>query len=211
MITLEAELRDVKVNPKHVRTAGNIPGVYYGPGKDSTSITISSALFKKALAEAGESTIVSLKLPKETVDVLIHDVDHDPVTGDPIHVDFYVVAKDRKVTVSVPLEFVGTAPVEKLGGLVMKVMHEIEIEALPSALPHEIMVDLSSLAAIGDHISVGTLVLPPGVQAVTSLNETVVLAESPHEEKEEVAPAADLSTIEVEKKGKKEDEEGAEE
>lgn len=206
MITLEAELRDVKVNPKHVRTAGKVPAVYYGRGKESTPIAVSLSAFKKVLAEAGESTIITLKTPKETLDALIHDVDLDPVTSTPAHIDFYIVSKDRKVTVGVPIEFIGIAPVEKVGGIVMKVMHEIEIEALPSALPHSIVVDLSTLVNLGDHISVGSLNLPVGVEAVTPLTETIALAEAPQEEKEEVAAPVDLSAIEVEKKGKKEEE-----
>lgn len=206
MITLNVELRDVKVNPKHFRRAGKVPAVYYGPGRVSTAIAVEEASFRKAFAEAGESTIVVLNTPKESIDALIHGVDQDPVTGDPIHVDFYIVAKDRKVEVAVPIEYIGDAPVEKQGGVVMKVMREIEVAALPAALPHAIPVDLSVLANIGDHITVADLDLPVGVTAVTPATETVALAEAPHEEKEEEAKPVDLSAIEVEKKGKEEEE-----
>ncbi len=206
MITLDIETRDVKVNPKHVRNAGRVPGVYYGRGTASTNISVAKLPFAKALAEAGESTIVSLKLGKESIDALIHDVDLDPVTGEPRHVDFYIVSKDRVVEVAVPIEYIGEAPVEKLGGVVMRVMHELEIEALPAALPHSIIVDISVLAKIGDHISVRDLKLPAGVTAVTPESETIVLAEAPREEKEEEVKPVDLSAIEVEQKGKKEEE-----
>jgi large subunit ribosomal protein L25 len=209
MITLEAEIRDVKVNPKHVRKAGKVPAVYYGSGKESTAIAIARLPLEKAILEAGESTIISLKTPTGAFDALIHDVDHNPVTGEPIHVDFYIVAKDRKIEVDVPLEYTGTAGAEKEGGVVMKIMHELRIEALPGALPSHITVDLSSLAKINDQITVSDLKLPAGVEAMVAENEVVALAAAPKEEEEAPVAAVDMSAIEVEKKGKKEEEEEA--
>jgi len=205
MITLEAEIRDVKVNPKHVRKAGKVPAVYYGSGKESTAIAIARLPLEKAILEAGESTIISLRTPTGAFDALIHDVDHNPVTGEPIHVDFYIVAKDRKIEVDVPLEYTGTAGAEKEGGVVMKIMHELRIEALPGALPSHITVDLSPLAKINDQITVADLKLPAGVEAMVAESEVVALAAAPKEEEEVVAPI-DISAIEVEKKGKKEEE-----
>ncbi len=209
MITIDAELRDVKVNPKMIRKQGKIPAVFYGNGKESTSISVNALAFKKAYEEAGESTIISLKTPKETLDALVHDVALDPVIGNPIHIDFYVVSKDQKLQVDVPIEFIGIAPAEKLGGIVMKIMHEIRIEALPAKLPSHITVDLSKLVDMESDITVGDLDLGDGVKALVPLNETVAGITEPQEEEVVTAPI-DLSAIEVEKKGKK-DEEGGEE
>lgn len=209
MITLNAEVRDVKVNPKILRREGKIPAVFYGNGKESTPIAVDAPVFKKAYAEAGESTIISLKTPKETLDVLIHDVALDPVIGNPIHIDFYVVGKDQKLQVDVPFEFIGIAPAEKLGGIVMKVMHELRIEALPAKLPSHIMVDLSKLVHMHSSMTVADLALPDGVKALVPLTETIVSVVEQQKEEEAAAPM-DLSAIEVEKKGKK-DEEGGEE
>jgi len=212
MITLEAEIRDVKVNPKHVRKAGKVPAVYYGSGKESTAISVARPPLEKAILEAGESTIISLKTPTGSFDALIHDVDHNPVTGEAIHVDFYIVAKDRKLEVDVPIEYTGTAPAEKDGGVVMKIMHELRIEALPSVLPSHFIVDLSSLAKINDQITVGDLKLGAGVETKVALTEVIALAAAPTKEEEVVVAPVDISAIEVEKKGKKEEEgEGAEE
>lgn len=208
MITLEAELRDVKVSPKIIRKSGKLPAVFYGRGQVSTPIAIDKIKFKKTYQEAGESTIISLKTPKGMLDALIHDVELDPVVGDPIHADFYVVAKDQKIEVDVPFEFIGTAPAEKLGGIVLKVMHEILIEALPAKLPSHITVDLTKLVDLESQITVADLDLGDGVKALIPTTEVVASVTLPQEEKEEVAPV-DLSAIEVEKKGKKE-EEGAE-
>jgi large subunit ribosomal protein L25 len=211
MITLDADARDVKVNPKLIRKDGLLPAVFYGPGQQSTPISVNRIRFEKVLSEAGESTVITLKTAKGELDALIHDVDLDPVLGDPVHVDFYIVAKDRKVEVDVPVEYIGVAPAEKLGGVVMKVMHEISVSALPSKLPQHITVDLSALVDMDSDITVDDLKLPEGV-SVVGLHGNDVIASVTEPAKEEEAPVAavDLSAIEVEKKGKKEDTEGGE-
>lgn len=206
MITLNAELRDVKVNPKMIRRMGKVPAVFYGKGKESTAIAVDSRAFDKAYDEAGESTIISLYTPKGTFDALIHDVALDPVIGNPIHIDFYVVAKDQKLEVDVPIEFVGVAPAEKLGGVVMKVMHELRIEALPAKLPSHITVDLAKLVDMESSITVGDLVLGDGVKALVPLTEMIAGVTMAKEEEEAPVAPIDLSAIEVEKKGKVEEE-----
>ena len=212
MITINAEARDVKVNPKMIRKQGKIPAVFYGAGQETTSISVGRAEFIKALKDAGESSIISLKTPKGALDALIHDVALDPVMGDPIHVDFYITSKDHKLEVDVPLEYIGIAPAEKLGGVVVKVMHEMRIESLPATLPHQLTIDLSVLTELNSHILVKDLVLPSGVKSLAPATEVVALVSQPQIEKEP-EPAPDLASIEVEKKGKKEEgtEEGVEE
>ncbi len=210
MITLKAEARDVKVNPKIIRRSGKIPAVFYGQGQESTPITVDKIAFTKLYSEVGESTIFSLVTPKGTLTALVHDVGLDPVIGDAVHVDFYITAKDHKLQVDVPFEFVGVSPVEKIGGSVVRIMHEIRIEALPAKLPAHITVDVSKIETLESHISVADLVLGDGVTTHVALTELVAVASGPREEKEDIAPvAADLSSIEVEKKGKKEEEEEA--
>ncbi len=208
MLTLETQARE-KGNLGTLRKKGLVPGIYYGPGKPSTMISVSVTPFSKLLEKAGESTVISLKTKEGLVDALIHDVTHDPVTGVPIHVDFYMVSKDRKIQVNVPLEFVGVAPAERVGGAVMKAMHEVRVEALPGELPQHITVDLSVLVEIHSHITVKDLVLPKGVKVIGHETDTVVGVTAQHEEKVEEPATADISTIEVQKKGKTE-EEGAE-
>ena len=211
MITIDAIARDVKVNPKMIRKEGKIPAVFYGRGQESTPIAVEKAAFKKAYETAGESTIISLKTPKGALDALIHDVELDPVLGVPIHIDFYIVAKDRKIEVDVPIEFIGVAPAEKEGGIVMKVMHEVRISALPADLPPHITVDLSKLVDMESQITVGDLALGDGVEPMVPETELVVGMTMPHEEKEEVPTPIDLTQIEVsEKKGKEDDEEAGE-
>jgi large subunit ribosomal protein L25 len=198
---------------KKIRSNGNIPGIVYGAGEDAQTIEISSKDFDKVWKSAGESTIVTLKGLGKDRSVLIQDVELDKIFSNPIHVDLLAVKADEVVEVGVPLVFAGVSPAEKdLGGSLVKVMYEIEIEALPKDLPHEITVDISNLKTFDDQVKVSDIVLPTGVKAVTAANEVVALVQPPRaEEEEKPAEPVDLSTIEVEKKGKVEEEGAVEE
>ncbi len=212
MLELKVQKREKKGNLEKLRKEGFMPAVFYGKKEESTPISIPQAAFLKAFKEAGESTVVTLKHEEGSVDTLIHDVDFDPVTGTPRHADFYVFEKGHKLEIDVPLEFVGVAPgVKDLGGLLVKVLHELKIEALPTNLPHQIEVDISSLLEIGSQILAKDLKLPEGVTLLDGEDEVVALVAAPKEEEEEEVAPVDLSAIEVEKKGKeKTAEEGGE-
>lgn len=166
--------------------------------------------FIKVWKEAGETSVVTLKGEEGEHEALIHDIDFDPVTETPRHADFYVFEKGHKLEVDVPIEFEGVSPaVKDLGGILIKVLYEIKVEAMPKDLPREIKVDISSLVNFESQILASDLKLPAGVELKESPEEVVALVSEPKEEKEEVP--VDLSAIEVEKKGKKEEEgEGSE-
>lgn len=205
MLTLEVKKRDAKgASAAQLRRAGSIPAVVYGAHHVSTPITVEAAAFGKVLREAGEATIVSLAGLGEPLPTLIHEVDIDPLTSAPRHVDFYAVTKGEKVEVAIPLVFVGVSPAVEAGANLVKVLHEVEIEADPMNLPHDIKVDLGALATLDDQIHAKDLPLPAGVELVTEPEDVVALVQEIVEEKEEVAAPADISAIEVEKKGKEE-------
>lgn len=209
-ITLNVEKRDIKADVDALRKAGKMPAVFYGKKEASTPISIAMVDFVKAYKQAGESTVVILKGEGIEVESLIHDMDLHPVTGKPLHADFYVFEKGKKIKVDVPLEFVGVAPaVKDLGGTLVKVLHSLEIEALPKDLPHKIDVDISTLATFDSVIVAKDIKLPEGIELVTKEDEVVASVYEPKEEVE--AAPIDLSAIEVEKKGKeaKEGEAGA--
>ena len=206
MLALTAKIRDIKENLDTLRNAGELPAVFYGMGNVSTPISISKIDFKKIWRQAGESSTVKVTTPKVVIDVLIHDVQVDPVTDEPIHVDFLVIDMNKAIKVEVPLEFSGISEAVKSGlGTLVKVLHEVEVEALPADLPHNFVIDISSLIGLDDQILVSNIILPKGVKMVTKGEEVVASIAVQKEEKEEVAPV-DLSAIEVEKKGKKEEE-----
>lgn len=199
-ITLTVEKRKGKAG------AGKIAGVVYGPKQPSVSLAIDKRVFEKTLEEAGESTIISLEGLGEAMEVLVQDVDFDPVKGNVRHVDFYAIEAGKEITVDVPLEFIGEPEALKLGGVLTKALHEIEITCRPSKLPKEIVVDVSSLNTFEDSIRVKDLNLPEGVKVENDAEETVAVVVPVEEEKEEPVAPIDMSAIEVEKKGKTEEE-----
>ncbi len=206
MFTIEAHTRDGKESLEAIRAGGKIPAVFYGAGKASTNINVELKAFEKILKDAGESSTVTLKVDGMTVDTLIHDVQFDPVKNVPVHVDFLVVDMNKTIDVSVPVEFVGVAPAVKQGlGTLVKVLHEVEIRALPKDLPHNLVVNLEKLETIDSNLTVGDIVLPSGVTLITKAHEIVAAIAVQKEEVETPTGPIDLSTIEVEKKGKKEE------
>ena len=197
-----------------IRNNGMIPAVVYGVQVENTMISVSSVDFKKILKIAGESSTIVLEIKgvgtSKKIDVLIHDIQVDPVKGFPIHIDFLAIDMNKIIEVSIPIEFIGLVPAEKDGlGVLVKVLHEIEIEALPKDLPHNVTVDVSVLLALNDQIHVKDIILPKGVSIKTNKDEVIALIGAIKEEPVEEVPV-DLSAIEVEKKGKKEGEEGEE-
>ena len=202
MLSLTVEKREIKGNLDAIRAAGKMPAVFYGPKEATTSILIPLIEFKKIWKKAGESSIVILNEGKNEHETLIHDVDVHPLSGEPRHADFYVIEKGKKVTVKVPLTFVGVSPaVKEKAAILIKVMRDIEIEAAPKDLPHQISVDISTLVEYNDVISAGSIKLPEGVILKARADETVASVAEAKEEVVEAAPV-DVSTIEVEAKGK---------
>ena len=200
MITLEVQTRDGKEAPDILRRRGIVPAVFYGPKEKTTPIAIDSLKFERLWREAGETTIVRLTGVGEEKDALIHDVQFHPVTGKLEHADFYVIEKGKKVKITVPLAFEGQAPAEKAGHIVVKTMHEVEIEVTPQDLPHDLPVDLSTLENIGDHITAGRIPLPGSAVLITDPEEIVVSVKEFKEEVVEVAPAPETVIIGEEKK-----------
>ena len=188
MLALEVKLREAGEKPEILRKRGVVPGVFYGPKQEATPIAIEARKLAHVWRDAGETTIVTLQGVGDDKDTLIHDVQFHPVTGQLLHADFYVLEKGKKITISVPLEFEGVAPAEKSGHIVVKAMHEIEIEVAPAELPHHLVVDLTTLINVGDHITAGQIKLPPSATLITENDEIVASATEFKEEKEEITP-----------------------
>jgi large subunit ribosomal protein L25 len=212
MLTLKADIRDKSAKTAQIHEAGNMPAVFYGKKEASTPISISKKDFMKVWEEAGESSVITLETPDGSKESLIHDVDIDPISGMPRHADFYVFEKGHKVTVELPIEFEGVSPaVKELGGVLVKVLHTLEVEAVPKDLPHNIIIDLATLTQIGDQVIAQNISLPSGVELVSGPEEVIALIAAARDEVEEESAPVDLSEIEVVKKGKEETEESTEE
>lgn len=188
-----------------LRQDGVLPAVVYGPKEGTVAIKLDAKEFEKIFKEAGESSVMVLSGAGEDKEVLVQDVAYDVLKGNIEHVDFYAIEKGKEVTVNVPLEFTGEAPAIKLGGSLTKALHEIEVTCKPADLPHEIVVDVSSLATFEDHIRVKDLNIPAGVKISNDPEEMVAVVIEAKEEVEEPV-AIDMDAIEVEQKGKEEGE-----
>jgi large subunit ribosomal protein L25 len=156
-----------------LRREYKIPAVLYGPQEDAASIAIDAKEFAQLWRDAGESTIVILSGVGDDKEALIKSVQWHPITDEPVHVDFYVIERGKKLTVSVPLEFIGEAPAEKLNGNVNKIMHELEIEVRPSDIPQHIDVDLTKLTDLNSVITVADLQLPDSAEPALEPTEAV--------------------------------------
>jgi len=209
-MTLAVTARDKSKSLEVLRTSGYIPAVIYGPAQEPTEIAIEEKIFDKVRRLAGESTVLELTGLSKAMEVLIKEVDFNPVKQQIMHVDFLALEKGKEITTHVPLHFVGIAPVEDLRlGTVNKVLHEVEVVCTPANLPSFLNVDLSGLKTLEDKIRISDIALPAGVQITLEAEETVavVAQEKSDESTEDEAAAIDMSAIEVEKKGKTEVEE----
>jgi large subunit ribosomal protein L25 len=192
---------------RSLREQGYLPAVLYGRKEQSMPVLVDAHEFTSVYREAGESAIITLTGLDEEKDALIQDVDMDPLTDKPRHADFYVTEKGRALTISVPLEFEGTAPAEKeLGGTLVKVMHELEIETLPQNLPHSLTVNIEGLKDFNSQITAGDVSLPDGVTLSTDPEEVVALVSETSEEPEEgEGEEMSVEDVAVEQKGKQEE------
>lgn len=197
MLELEIKSRGTE-SGEDLRSKGVMPAVLYGPKEDATPITVSAKEFERLFKEAGETTIIKLKGVGDEKDTLIHDVQFHPVTDKPLHADFYVLEKGKKITIKIPLEFVGVAPAEKLGHIIVKALHEVEIEVAPAELPQQLEVNLSKLENVGDHILASDINLPKSAELKIDPEEIVASVTAFVEEKEEVAPTEGAAPAEGE-------------
>jgi len=186
--TLSAEKRVVlgkKV--KKLRREGILPANVYGQSHKSIAIQIPIKDFSPVFKKAGETGLVDLSFEKETLPVLIHSVQREPRSQVVIHVDFLVVNLKEKITTKVPVVAVGEslAVKDKLG-ILISVLSELEIEALPADLPEKIEVSVEGLTTVGDHILVSdikgvssfTITADPA-QVVFKIDELVQKVEEP--------------------------------
>jgi large subunit ribosomal protein L25 len=207
---LTVEKRDSKTKAKSLRDKGVLPAVIYGRSEESTAIAVDLKTFSKVYKAAGGSAVVTIKGLGEDRDALIQQVEFDAVLGQPIHADFYAIEKGQTVTVSVPLEFDGVSnAVKDKGAILVKVIHELEIECQPKDLPHAIHVDISKLENIDDKILVSDLKFPASAKVSIPMDEVVAMVAEAKEEVEEAAPM-DISAIETSvERGKKEEDAAA--
>ena len=219
---LEATVRDSrgKNEARRTRAGGKVPAVLYGvtgAGKaEATAIAIEPKALRKILhSEAGANTLISLRLPGAgDTRVLVKEYQLDPITHQILHADFYRIAMDKVLLITVPITVKGEAPgVKQQGGILEFVHRQVEVECLPADIPEHIEINVGELM-LHQGVRVRDVAVNPKVKVVTDADTMLVHVIMPKVE-EAPAPAAEGAAVaaapaaaaepEVIKKGKKED------
>jgi len=192
-IKLNAQKRDVvgrKV--KNLRKEGLIPANVYGKNIKSMAVSLQEDEFQKVFTEAGETSVVQLFIEgeKEQRPILIQNIQKDPLSGSPIHVDLRQIILTEKVTAQIPVEITGESPaVEQKLGILIQTVYELEVEALPMDLPEKFLVDVSKLAEVGDEATLKDLSYDKNKVKILAEEEDLTLAK--------IEPLAEEEKVEV--------------
>ena len=210
-IKLKAEKRDdLKSSAtKSIRERGFIPSVIYGQSTEPSTVSVESIELLKTVRDEGRNAILTLDVEGDSVDVMLHEYQTDPVTSDVTHIDFYVVNLTEAMDVGVVVNLVGDALGSKEGGIVQQPSYELQVRAMPRDIPEEIIVNIDELD-IGDSISVSDLPVSDKYEFLDDQDETIVTVLPPEEEEEETTEEVDLS-VEPELVGAEDDDEEEEE
>ena len=205
-----------RAGAKRLRTSGRIPAVIYGRQAQPQNLELISKEMENLIHHSvSENLLVDLAVKDDTRPkrlALVQEIQHHPLSGNILHVDFHEVAENEKVTIMVPVETSGEAVgVKTSGGVLEHVLFKIKARALPKDLPEQIIVDVSNLN-IGQAIHLGEIPAPAGVELIGDKNIPVIAVAAPRTEEEEAAEAAAAAApgeVEMIKEKKEEGEEAA--
>ena len=185
-IVLQAQLRDVTGKKVAAfRAQDLIPAVVYGNKVAPKNLWVKLLDFERAFVKAGESAIIELEVERKKSAVLVHDLQHEAMSGKPSHVDFFQVNMKEEVETEIPLEFVGeAAAVKALGGTLVKNMDEVPVKCLPADLPEKFEIDLEKLATFEDVIEVKDLKVAKGVEILLDKETVIAMVSEPRSEEE---------------------------
>jgi large subunit ribosomal protein L25 len=175
-LALKATIRElVGRKVKNLRKNGQLPATVYGKKVKSITVAVSEADFKQVYEEAGETGLIELTVGNETRPVLVHNVQTDAIYSKPLHIEFHQVDLKEKVHANIPLVMVGISQaVADKKGVLLTLVDEIEVEALPQELPENIEVDVAKLAEVNSELHVSDLKIPTGVTLLTESTVGVV-------------------------------------
>jgi len=202
---------------KKLRSSGRVPAIIYGRQAKPQNLEVSAKEFGDLIHHsASENLLVDLSVENDARAkrlALVQEIQHYPLDGKVLHVDFHEVAENEKVTVNVPVETVGEAAgVKNSGGVLEHILFKLKVRSLPKDLPEQIIIDVSSLE-LGKAIHIGEIKLSDGVEILGDKNIPVVSVAMPRTEEEEVAAttteAAAAGDVEMIKEKKEDGEEGA--
>lgn len=214
IVKLELSTRDLSVSAKHSLANKLVPCVLYGRDiEENKHFVVDYQTFRRAYNKAGSNTIVELDVDggKEKYNVLIHDVDLNPVTDEFRHVDFVSVVMGQEIHTNIPLEFVGSAPaVREQAGVFNAQLNEVEVKCLPKDLVHTIEVNIEVLVDFNTAIRISDLVLPQGITVMNNPDDVVAAVMAPRVEEAETTTSVESEEGGEEKIQGEEKSEGAE-
>jgi large subunit ribosomal protein L25 len=193
---------------KVLRRQGRLPAVLYGHGFEPINISLDAHNSSLVLPALSSSTIVTIDLDGEQHAALVRERQKDYIKNAYLHIDFQVVSLTQKIRAMVHIEVHGNSPaVKDYNAVLVTSLNQVEVEALPRDLPERFVVDVASLANIGDTINVRDLDVSDNVTVLTDPDEIIVVATGAAPEEVEEVPAVEEAEPEVIERGKKEEEE----
>lgn len=211
-IILNAKKRKEEKKPNALRQEGLLPAVLYGHGEKNINLALDYSQFSKVFKQTGSSGIISLKIDdKKLENVIVQEVQKDPVSDKFIHVDFYMVKMDKEITTEIRLVFEGESPaVKEFSGTLIRNYDELQVECLPGDLIPEIKVDISKLKELHDTITIKDLNLSSGLKTQLEEDEAVATVIPPRVDKPVVETTEAIEGEETAEGGPKEGAEGEE-
>ena len=208
MHSLEAKLRSETA--REARESGLIPAVVYGKDVPSKSVSVSSSDFTRLFREVGQNHVFTLKVSKDSHNVLIHDLQFHPVTGKPLHLDFLTVDLKKAIIVRIPIKIIGTSPAVIAGGQLHQTLESLEVKCLPNDVIDAFEIDVSAIDHIGKSLHVIDIIVDKKkFEVLTHAEDPVVGAHAVKEHKEETEQVS-VADVGVATEKKKEEEVAAE-
>ncbi|MRH44992.1 50S ribosomal protein L25/general stress protein Ctc [Aquibacillus halophilus] len=158
---------------KQLRQAGLVPAVVYGNKKEPQAVAVNSIELIKTIRDEGRNAIISLSMDGESVDVMLHEYQTDPLRDELVHADFYIVNMTQEMDVEVAIHLDGEAQGSKDGGVLQQPLHRLSVRAKPRDIPEEIKLDVSKLE-VGDSITVADLKDGKNYEILDDENTTIV-------------------------------------
>ncbi|MDB4890906.1 MAG: rplY [Gemmatimonadetes bacterium] len=205
-LSAETRTESGKGVARKLRAAGRVPGVIYGHAREPQSLSLVARDLDKLLSQiAVSSTVVELSLAGATTRTLIREIQRHPFKKNVLHVDFQEMVAGEKVTVKVPLVFVGVPEGVRLSGaLLEQILHSIEVLVDPANIPNHIDVDVTHLA-MGHSLHVRDLVLPEGIEVLSDEDATICAVIAPRAVVEAAAAEPGAAEPELIRKAKEDE------
>lgn len=177
-----------------LRKDGQVPGVIHDHGKESVAVMVPYITMVKTYKEAGKRHPLSLKVGSQSYMAMIKDVDFEPKRQQLRHVVFNAIKMNETVEAEIPVHITGEIPAEKMNLMILTQLDRVMVEALPNNLPDELTIDGTTLAEIGDRLTVADIKAPDGVTIVTDDEAQIAIVEQPKDQVAEAdAAAAELA------------------